>query len=76
MLSPDGTVLRRDLEVSTPDDGSRFPFRFDSYSWQRHCRGLYHTPIGRVILRIRHGQVSNLFLAIRASKPGPASSPS
>ncbi len=28
----------------TPD-GSGFPLRLASYSWQAHCRGLYQTPI-------------------------------
>jgi len=26
-------------------DGSGSPLSFDSYRWQPHCRGLYHTPI-------------------------------
>jgi hypothetical protein len=26
-------------------DGSASPLALDSYRWQRHCRGLYHTPI-------------------------------
>ncbi len=26
-------------------DGSAPPLDIDSYRWQRHCRGLYHTPI-------------------------------
>jgi hypothetical protein len=28
-----------------PGDGSGSPIGFDSYRWQRHCRGLYHTPV-------------------------------
>jgi len=27
------------------DDGSGSPIGLDSYRWQRHCRGLYYTPI-------------------------------
>jgi hypothetical protein len=27
------------------DDGSGSLIGFESYRWQRHCRGLYHTPI-------------------------------
>ena len=26
-------------------DGSASSLSLDSYRWQRHCRGLYHTPI-------------------------------
>ena len=26
-------------------DGSASPVDFDSYRWQKHCRGLYQTPI-------------------------------
>ena len=28
-----------------PIEGSASPIEFDSYRWQRHCRGLYQTPI-------------------------------
>jgi hypothetical protein len=28
-----------------PGDGSGLPIGLDAYRWQRHCRGLYHTPI-------------------------------
>jgi transposase InsO family protein len=36
------------LEGGLPEplvDGSTCPIDFDSYSWRRHCRGLYQTPI-------------------------------
>ena len=36
------------LEGRLPEpsaDGSASPIGFDSYRWQRHCRGLYQTPI-------------------------------
>jgi hypothetical protein len=36
------------LEGCLPEpagDGSRSPLGLDSYRWQRHCRGLYQTPI-------------------------------
>jgi putative transposase len=28
-----------------PEEGSAFPLSLDSYRWQPHCRGLYHTPV-------------------------------
>jgi putative transposase len=36
------------LEGRTPEPnlvGIRSPLSFCSYRWQKHCRGLYHTPI-------------------------------
>src|SRR6266487_1905021 len=37
------------LNGRTPEpsiDAGRLPANFSSYRWQRHCRGLYQTPIG------------------------------
>ena len=28
-----------------PTEGARVPINLSAYSWQKHCRGLYQTPI-------------------------------
>jgi hypothetical protein len=36
-----------------PEPEETTTLNFNSYRWQQHCRGLYQTPIGRVISGIR-----------------------
>jgi hypothetical protein len=43
------------LPEPTVEESVMKPIGLDSYQWQRHCRGLYQTPIAR-ILSIRQEQ--------------------